>query len=217
MTRTRSSFVAENRGSGAARRGRGAILIALTCLFLPWQSRAQTAVTGALAGTVTDRSGAVIVGAQILVTNEASGESRTVVTSNGGNYSVPLLLPAPYHVEVSKAGFKTVTVEHAKINVTETNTLNIRLEVGDVSEKVTVQGQTEQLQTESSTLGRVTTGEQVSTLPLVTRNYTEIIALNPGVASDVTNAGELGRGMVLGNGPNAIVSTVALAPTTIFR
>lgn len=66
--------------------------------------------------------------------------------------------------------------------------------IGQLSERVVVEAFTEQLQTESITLGRVTSGEQVKDLPLVTRNYTQIVSLNPGVAAEVNDAGAIGRG-----------------------
>jgi hypothetical protein len=94
---------------------------------------------------------------------------------------VALLLPGLYEVAVAQTGFKTTHFTHVQIFVAETATLNARLEIGEVSERVTVVAATEQLQTESSTLGRVTEGERVRALPLVTRNYSQIIALNPGV------------------------------------
>jgi hypothetical protein len=171
-----------------------ATLVAFIFCVVSPSAAAQTASTGALAGVVTDASGSSIAGAQVQVTSEASGEVRTVTTGAAGNYSVPLLLPGRYTVAVSKTGFRTVTVPHAQIIVTETNALNVRLEVGEVSEKVVVQEQVEQLQTEDSTLGRVTTGEQVQSLPLAMRNFTQIIGLNPGVSTEIANAGELGRG-----------------------
>jgi Carboxypeptidase regulatory-like domain/TonB dependent receptor len=171
-----------------------ATLVALLCTIAPGHAAAQSAGTGALSGIVTDASGSTIAGAQVLVTNEASGEVRTVTSGPAGNYSVPLLVPGLYTVAASKSGFRTTTIPHAQIIVTETNALNIRLEVGEVSEKVVVQEQVEQLQTEDSTLGRVTSGEQVNALPLAMRNFTQIIGLNPGVSTEIANAGELGRG-----------------------
>jgi hypothetical protein len=171
-----------------------ATLVALFLGGLPVKSAAQTAGTGALSGTVTDPSGSSISGAQVKVTSESSGEVRTVATNNIGVFNVPLLLPGAYRVEVIQPGFRTATVPHVQIIVTETNSLTIRLEVGQVSETVVVEAQVAQLQTESSTLGRVTSGEQVQTLPLAMRNFTQIIALNPGVSAEVANAGELGRG-----------------------
>ena len=170
------------------------LCLLLATILLPPALRAQTAGTGALSGIVTDASGASILGAQVKVTSDSSGEVRTVTSGAGGTYSVPLLLPATYLVEASKEGFRTITIPHLRIIVTETNALNIRLEVGQVSDKVIVEAEAMQLQTESSTLGRVTSGEQVQSLPLAMRNFTQIIGLNPGVSTEIANAGELGRG-----------------------
>ncbi|MGB7281502.1 MAG: TonB-dependent receptor [Candidatus Acidiferrum sp.] len=171
-----------------------ATLVALVLFVTPSNIAAQSAGTGALSGVVTDASGSSIAAAQVKVTSESSGEVRTVSTGPTGSFTVPLLLPGAYTVEVTKEGFRTATVPHVQIVVTETNALNIRLEVGEVSQKVVVEAQVAQLQTESSTLGRVTTGEQVQALPLAMRNFTQIIGLNPGVSAEIANAGELGRG-----------------------
>jgi hypothetical protein len=183
---------------------------ALICMLLGFgaftrTAYAQTASTGALTGVVTGATGGTIIGASLRVTSQATGEVRTVVTGANGIYFVAALPPGPYTLNVSKDGFKSLTVANLQIIVTETATLNPRLEVGAVAERVTVEASAEQLQTESSTLGRVTSGEQVLSLPLVTRNYTQIISLNPGVAADVNDAGALGRG-AMGNGGAPIVS-----------
>ena len=119
---------------------------------------------------------------------------QAVSSAANGSYLVALLLPGPYEVEVAQIGFKTAHFTHVRIFVAEVATLNVRLEIGAMSEQITVEAATEQLQTRSSTLGRVTDGEQVRALPLVTRNYTQIVALNPGVAADVTDAGAIGTG-----------------------
>jgi hypothetical protein len=158
----------------------------------------QTAGTGAIAGVVSDPSGAVVSQATIKVTNNQTGEKRTAVSASGGNYTVPLLPPGAYMVEVSKSGFKTSTYRAITVNVTEIAPLNIQLQVGAISETVEVTGQGEQLQTESSAAGRVTDEKIVESMPLVTRNFTQIIGLSSGVSTEVTNAGELGRG----NGSN---------------
>jgi hypothetical protein len=157
-------------------------------------SIAQTAGTGAIAGTVTDPGGAVVVGASISVIDGATGETRTAVSASNGTYLVPLLRPATYRVEVSKSGFKVSVSDDVSVHVTETATLNMKLDVGSVKETVEVTGAGEQLQTETSALGRVADALVVESMPLVTRNYTQIIGLSTGVSADVTNAGELGRG-----------------------
>ncbi len=155
---------------------------------------AQTADTGAIAGNVTDPAGSVVPQAEIKVVNLGTGESRTATSAQNGSYSVPLLPPGTYRVDVSKVGFKMLSFSSVGVIVTETETLNAHLEVGAVSEHVTVTSEAEQLQMESSALGHVTNEEMVANLPLVTRNYTQIIGLNAGVATEVTNATQLGRG-----------------------
>jgi hypothetical protein len=155
---------------------------------------AQTANTGALTGTVSDPGGALVGGVKVTVTNESTGEIRTVTTTDNGAYTVPLLPPGAYYIDFTKSGFKSSVTTGIHINVTETARLDVHLEVGAVTEKVTVTGKTELLQTESSELGGVVTGQMVDNLPLVTRNYTQIVTLSPGIAADVTNATDLGRG-----------------------
>jgi hypothetical protein len=181
------------------------MIFAFLLLFACPSVFAQGSGTGALAGTITDATGGAISGASIQLTSKTTGEVRRVNTSGTGAYSLPALPPGIYSASVSKDGFKTLTIASVEVITAETAGLNLRMEVGAKTETVTVEATAEQLQTESSTLGRVTSGEQVRTLPLVSRNYTQIISLNPGVAADVTDAGALGRG-AMGNGGAPIVS-----------
>jgi hypothetical protein len=167
---------------------------ALACLLLSFPALAQTAGTGALTGSVTDNNGAVIPEAKVTVTNETTGEARTVMSQSNGSYVIPLLLPGSYRLEFSKTGFKQAVKQGLVINVTETSRLDVQLETGGVQELVTITSEATLLQTDSSALGRVTDRQMVSNLPLVTRNYTQIVTLSPGIASNVTNASELGRG-----------------------
>src|ERR1041384_2247713 len=141
---------------------------------------AQTAGTGALAGAISDPSGASVAGAQVKATNEARGEVRTAISNASGTYILALLPPGLYELEVSRQGFKLVRASHLHVDITETTTFNLRMELGQIADRVVVEAHAEQLQTQSSTLGEVTSGEQVRNLPLVTRNYTQIISLNPG-------------------------------------
>jgi carboxypeptidase family protein/TonB-dependent receptor-like protein len=179
---------------------RAAVPVLLTLLLivgLAPAGLAQSASTGAVSGTVTDPANAVIVGARITATNRATGEKRTADSGSAGTYLIPFLPPGTYSVEASIKGFKHVNYPDVRVVITETVKLDIRLAVGAVEEVVTVESRAAQLQTESTNLGQVTSGEIVNSLPLVTRNYTQIIALNPGVASEVTNASATGKG---GNG-----------------
>src|SRR5215471_815738 len=155
---------------------------------------AQTASTGAMAGLVRDPSGAGIPEAKIVVTNEATGDARETKSLASGAWVSPLLPPGLYRVELSKTGFKSAVRSGLTVSVTETARLDLTLEVGSMQEQVTVTGDAQLLQTESSALGRVTDRELVSNLPLVTRNYTQIVTLSPGIAANVNNASSLGRG-----------------------
>lgn len=155
---------------------------------------AQTAATGALSGTVMDQTGAAVPDSKITLTNQATGEVREFLSQKNGTYLFPQLSPGLYTVDISKAGFKQESRRDLRVNVTETTRLDFRLMVGAVSEKVEVQDRPSQVQTESSSLGRVVGEQAVSSLPLVNRNYTQIIGLSPGISTGVTNASDLGSG-----------------------
>lgn len=173
---------------------RGRLAGGLVVLLLGLSAFAQTASTGALTGIVTDNNGAVVPAAKVVLTNEKTGEARSVTTQANGSYTVPLLLPGSYRVEFSVAGFKQAVKSGLQINVTETARFDVQLEVGGVQEQITISSEATVLQTESSALGRVTDRQLVGNLPLVTRNFTQIVTLSAGIASNVTNATELGRG-----------------------
>ncbi|MGD0731155.1 MAG: TonB-dependent receptor [Terracidiphilus sp.] len=156
--------------------------------------RAQTADTGALSGTVTDAAGALVPGAQITATNNATGLAGTGASGARGFYQFPLLIPGSYRVVITKDGFKTTVFASVVIKVTETTTLNVPLQVGAVSQNVVVASVAPQLDTEDAELGSVIDERFIENLPLAARNYLQIIGLNPGVSSEVTDAGDLGRG-----------------------
>lgn len=170
------------------------LLFGLAALALSQPLLAQTGGTGALTGVVKDTSGGVIVGAQIDVTNEASGDVREASSNAQGVYLVSLLPPGTYRLKVSKAGFAVTTFEHISVIVSETATLNLQIKVGSAQETLVVNASQQVLQTESPELGTVTDARFITDLPLVTRNYEQIIGLNPGISTEVTNAGDLGRG-----------------------
>jgi hypothetical protein len=175
-----------------------AIFRVMVLLALVWgvsaSVAAQTASTGAVAGTISDNTGAVLPGVTVTVTNQSTGEARTANTGTDGSYAVPLLTPGNYHVEAVLSGFKAITRTGVQVNVTERLTIDFRLEVGGIEESVTVQAVAQLAQTSSSALGRVVDERAVQSLPLVTRNYTQILGLSPGITVGVTNAAELGRG-----------------------
>lgn len=164
------------------------------CLLFSLSVNAQTGSTGALSGTVKDTQGANVSGVDVIVTNEATGEKRNATTQEHGEYSVAQLLPGSYRVEFSKTGFKTTVKSGLRINVTETSRFDVDLEVGQITETVSVTSNAEVLQTDSPALGNVVNAERIVNMPLSTRNYTQIVGLSPGIAAGVGNATALGRG-----------------------
>src|SRR5437867_607082 len=157
-------------------------------------SFSQTASTGALTGTTTDATPAVVPGVKLTLTNEATGEARSTISGESGSYSFLQLVPGSYRLDAALEGFKTTSRSALRIVVTETVRLDIRLEVGALSETISVEAAPQMVQQETSAQGRVVGETIVMNLPLVSRNFTQILGLSPGITTDVTNAAELGRG-----------------------
>src|SRR5262245_15385586 len=119
---------------------------------------AQTAGTGALVGTVTDSSGAVVPNATVTATHTETGQEHTAISSADGTYRFTLLPPGDYRVKFAANGFKPLEVSRITIDVTETPVLDRVLEIGSQSEQVTVEASVETIQTSTSTLGTVVGG-----------------------------------------------------------
>src|SRR5213593_1634359 len=135
----------------------------------------QTASTGGLTGSTTDASRAVIPGVELTLTNEATRETRTAISAETGSYVFPQLAPGSYRLQAALPGFRTAVTSGIRIAVTETAHLDIQLEVGAVAETVTVEAAPVMVQQETSALGRVVNQNVITNLPLVTRNFTQIL------------------------------------------
>ena len=172
-----------------------ALLVSLVTLLLCASlTPAQSGTTGALTGTVTDPSGAVIAGAAVTATNIGTGQERTATTDASGGYKFSLLPPGNYSVKFSAAGFKTAEIASVTVNATETAVQNQSLAVGAQSEQITVESTTQRLQTQNATMGTLVGAKTVTDLPLSSRNYTQIIDLSPGVVANVASAAAVGNG-----------------------
>ncbi len=155
---------------------------------------AQSQTTGRIAGTVRDERGAMIAGAEVTVTNQATGEERKVTTDEAGNYAVPLLSPGTYRVSIAASGFKKALYDNLKVAITETTVINAELSVGTVTEEaVTISATGPLVQTDGAQLGRIVDSRAVSELPLATRNFTQILGLSPGTATYLPDNTAVGR------------------------
>ena len=142
---------------------------------------AQVGTEASIVGVVTDASGAVVPGAQITVKNLETGLQKTAVTDEFGNFTVLALPRGPYSVSVSARGFKTWTLEKTELIVGERKRLSPVLEIGEVSEQVTVFSTTELIQTEKSSVTAVVQEKQIRDLPLNGRNVIQLVSLAPGM------------------------------------
>ncbi|MBV8856613.1 MAG: TonB-dependent receptor [Acidobacteria bacterium] len=169
------------------------LVLSLVLVSLAAHALGQGA-TGQITGTVADAAGAVVPGASVTVTNLATSLTREVTTGGEGEFAVPLLPPGQYKVEVAAKGFKRAVVTELTVNVTQTSTLNLTLDPSSVEETVLVTAEGTLVQQESSQVGRVVESRAISTLPLPTRNFQQLLTLSPGTSASVSNNTELGRG-----------------------
>src|SRR5256714_1053349 len=140
---------------------------------------AQTG-TSNITGTVRDTNGAVVAGATVTAKNEATGVTSTQTTTESGLYSFASLPVGNYTITVEKQGFKTLQKTNNALQVGEPLTVDGALEIGQVSETVTVSGGTEQLQTANATIGNVVEQKAIEALPLNGRNPLTLLLLEPG-------------------------------------
>ena len=159
------------------------IVLALCLLapggFLPLA--AQVGTEASILGVVTDASGALVPGAEVSVKNLESGLQKTAVTDESGNFTVMALPIGPYSVSVGARGFKTWTLEKTELIVGERKRLSPVLEVGQVSEQVTISSTVELMQTEKSSVEAVVQEKQIRDLPLNGRNVVQLVSLVPGM------------------------------------
>jgi hypothetical protein len=141
----------------------------------------QAVTTGAITGTVTDQAGAIVANATVSVKNDATGNVTETQTADNGTFSAPSLPTGSYTVTISAANFKQTVVKDVKVNVGTPSNINVGLEVGAVTETVTITGGGgELLQTQTATVGTTITGRQITDLPFASRDALDLVLLLPG-------------------------------------
>jgi len=157
------------------------VLMALLLVLSSTLVSAQTTISqGSIQGTVTDPSGAVVSGANIAITHKATGQVSTTSSSSSGTYSSGGLIPGDYVVRVEAKGFKTTQLP-VVVQVAVTATGNVKLELGQESTVVEVQGSAVTVNTEQATVQGVLTADQIDKLPVDGRNFLDLAQLEPGV------------------------------------
>ena len=159
----------------------------LTCLAVllvapGFVARAQNFAE--ITGSVTDPSGAVMAGVTVTVTNTATNQVRKVVTNDTGTYSLPYLVPGLYDLRAETQGFKGALRKGLELQVGAVARIDLRMEVGEVSQQVEVSGGAPLLNTETAALGTVIENRRIVDLPLNGRNYLQLVTLSPNVTTE---------------------------------
>lgn len=146
-------------------------------------------ITGSLVGTVRDPNGAAVPGATISITDPSKNNIviRTVETNDEGAYSVPSLPVSVYQITVESPNFKKAVQTDVKLDVGQRRTVDITLEAGNVTETVTVEADALTVELNTPTSGTVISGDQVREIPINNRNFAQLVALAPGVSSDLSD------------------------------
>jgi hypothetical protein len=160
-----------------------ALLAVLTAFPLAPEASAQvTAAT--IVGTIQDSSGGALPGVSVTARNVETGFTRTVPSNEVGAYRLEFLPIGRYAVEIALSGFKTVNRSGIVLNVNDTVKVDATLEVGGVSETITVEGEAPMVNTATADISKTVEAKAIESLPLVDRNVYSLLDLTPGVQSN---------------------------------
>jgi hypothetical protein len=161
------------------------LIVLLTAVFcstgLP--AYAQGATTQTLSGVVTDTSGAVVPGADVAAKHGGTGVVSNTVTNTDGIFSFPSMPIGPYTVTVTLQGFKTAVIQNVTVTSAQPTAIRVTMEVGGVTEQVTVSSSSEVVQTQSSTVAQTINTNQISKLPITSRSAMDFVNMLPGVTT----------------------------------
>src|SRR5687767_3155598 len=163
---------------------------------------AQSSTAGNITGTVRDQQGAAVPNVEITIVEEKTGATRSVTTNDDGFYNVPSLPAGIYSISVAPTGFKKTMQTGVQLHVNENKTVNLDLQVGQVTETVTVTSEAAPVELRSGEVSSLISEKQVTELPLNGRNYAQLALMVPGV-SPVTQSGAGGAFATRGTGLNA--------------
>src|SRR5437879_9664864 len=179
----------------------GCALVGLLGLTLTGATLWAQATTAQISGTVKDQTGAVLPGVEIAVTQTATGAKRTAVSNETGNYVLASLPLGPYMLEAALPCFKSYVQTGIVLQVDANPTINVVLQVGQVSDQVEVQANAALVETHSTGLGTVVDNQRVVELPLNGRNVTELVFL-----AGMANVGGSGFLNSVRNYPTVMIS-----------
>ncbi len=170
-------------------------LVCSLALIVPGAINAQE-TTGTITGFIKDSTGAVVPGVEIAIRNMGTGVERRLFSGDRGEYTATLLPIGKYEVSAELTGFKKFTVSDIQVSVNDRLRVDVTLEIGAITELVTVEYAVPAVQSESAEVGSVITGRQVTEMPLNGRSIYQLVALQPGVsAGGALVSGRVGVGL----------------------
>lgn len=164
-------------------------------LFVTPAGNAQTATTGTVVGTVTDRSSAAVADAIVTLRNTGTNSESAQTTNSAGEYTLLNIVPGKYAITVKKPGFRTSQVTALTVDVNKSLTVNVTLELGEVTQSVTVSTEAGvELQTTDAQVGNVVGGTTLVRLPTLQRDASELLTLQPATTPyDTPSTGGFGN------------------------
>jgi hypothetical protein len=153
-------------------------------------SAVGAAQSGSITGNVTDSSGAVVQGADVIARNVDSNTVRSTTTDAAGVYSMTDLVVGKYEITVKKESFRLFHISSVELSVAQALTVNAKLEPGSTAEEVLVQANQAGVETDTTQLSNLVDQRQMASLPLITRNPYQLVLLSPGTSqTDSSNGG----------------------------
>jgi hypothetical protein len=143
--------------------------------------KAQT--FGSISGTITDSSGAIVVGAKVTILNTMTGISRAVPSNSAGIYSFPTLQPGSYRLTVESSGFETEVRENVTVNALSPVSMSFQMRAGGVQQVIEVTGEAPEIDRETAALGTTLDTREVGDLPINGRDYARFSLLVPGAVA----------------------------------
>ncbi len=176
----------------------GASAICAIAAVLAWPATvtAQSGPAGALNGRVVDQSQAAIPGVTLTAVNTATNDARNTITNSEGFYRLAGLTPGTYEVTFQLDGFKSTKRQGVVVEAAVPRTIDVTLEVGGLSELVTVQAESPVLQRTTPTVTRRLSAEEIESIPSSTRNFTHLLTATAGVSADIPPVGSNDTGAI---------------------
>jgi Carboxypeptidase regulatory-like domain len=170
-------------------------LLPIVIIFLAPVAFAQSADTGAIFGTFSDKTGAFLPSAKVVLTDQRTGVTSTHTTNNSGFYDIEALPSSDYSVSVQKDGFESTSIQNIHLDPGQRREVSAKLQVGSTTTSLTVEANTLQVQTETSDDSSTIDSKEISTLLVNGRNFQALATLNPGVNNTNGNNQYTGGGL----------------------